>query len=305
MDLALSTSWAAFRYTDALKMLFEIQKLGFSAVELSFNLSASMVDAIVKAHSAESPRVVSVHNYCPFPEKFPRVSALPDCYSLASSSQEERLLAIAHTKKSIDTASLVGAKAVVLHCGRVEIPDHTRELIALFDSGAETSARFRELKDRIIEERRNSVRPFLDNTLKSLEVLEAYAGKKGIYLGLETRYYYREIPSLEETGSILDTFKGSHICYWHDTGHAQVMQNLGFARHLDYLDLYGDRLIGIHLHDVIGCLDHIAPSKGNLDFSIFKPYIKEDTLGVIEAHYPATAQELLESKKYISDLFYG
>jgi len=46
MPLALSTSWNAYRYNDAGSLLFEIKQLGFSNIELSFNLTAQMVDEI-------------------------------------------------------------------------------------------------------------------------------------------------------------------------------------------------------------------------------------------------------------------
>lgn len=296
MGFALSTAWNAFRHTNGNKLIFEIKETGFEKVELGFNLTASMVTEIAELVRNKLIKVISLHNFCPIPDGLKRETALPDCYAMSSTNEETRLLAIKYAKKTIETAKALNAQSVVLHAGRVEIPDRTRDLISLYEKGFSNSADFISLKGEIIKERDSSSKEFLDNTLKSLEELNKFAVKAGILIGIENRFYYREIPNFQEIGKILGYFKNGNIFYWHDTGHAQVMENLGIAAQKDFLDAYGSSLIGLHLHNICGCHDHKPPSKGELDFKFLKPYIKINTLKVIEAHYPATVSELQESK---------
>ncbi len=306
MPLALSTSWNASRYNDARGLLFEIKQLGFSDLELSYNITGSMAEKMHEALKDLGLNIVSLHNYYPIPEEFEREKALPDCFSLSSLDSAEREQAVKYTKRTIDNASFLGARAVVLHCGRVEMADETRDLISLFENGLYESKEFKKKRDGFLAQRSAIASGFISKILKSLEEIERYSRGKGISIGVENRFYYREIPNFEEIGVILDNFKGSNIFYWHDTGHARVMHNLGFIQNEDlYLENYSKYLLGVHLHNITGCSDHQAPVKGEFDFTKLKPYMDVKTIKVIEAHYPATALEIKDSAKLLGGILNG
>jgi len=225
---------------------------------------------------------------------------------MSSLDEDTRSRALSLTKVTIDTAARLNAAAVVLHCGRVEVPDRTAELITMFNNGLASSPILTLLRDDILRQRASLKKQYLDQALRSIDELNEYACRRKVMLGVENRYYCREIPFFDEIEIILDKFRESAVYYWHDTGHAKLMQNLGFLNdHQEFLRQYGSRMLGIHLHDITGCLDHQPPGTGEIDFAKIKPYITARTLTVIEAHHPATANQLIKSAELLRGLFYG
>ncbi|UCB57371.1 MAG: sugar phosphate isomerase/epimerase [Candidatus Omnitrophota bacterium] len=296
---ALSTSWNASRHSRAKDIIDEIKSLGFGQVELNFNLTSKMVEDMVSLKEEGAIEIVSVHNFCPIPEGASRQNASPDMFSLSALDEAERKKAIDYTKRTIDTAVRAGAKAVVLHGGKVKVQERIKELI-LFQ---ENRQKYNELRQQMLKERQGKSKDFFNQTLRSLEELCRYAQRQEVKLGIENRYYFSEIPDFKEMEIILATFSGGPLYYWHDVGHAQVYEYLGFIKHKEILDKFADGMVGIHLHDVEGIDDHRAPLKGKFDFSLLKPYLKKETLKVLEPHYPATKKEVLEGKRYLEELF--
>jgi len=306
MTLALSTAWNYAHAKDGKEIIQEVKKLGFEKVELNFSLTEDLVKDILELVNRRDIEVSSVHNFCPIPEGLAREIALPDCFNLASKDETQRQKAVFYTKKSIDTAKSLKAKAVVLHCGRNEIPDHTRELIGLNQKGLKTSAAFQDLKLKMQKDRNLVSEAHLRQLLKSMKELANYALDSDVALGIENRFYYREIPSVDEIGILLEELKGFPAYYWHDAGHARIFEDLGLVKQNEYLNLYHSRMLGLHLHNVLNGVDHQSPNKGEIDFRDFIPYIKKDHLKVIESHSPlASAQDLVQSKHYLEEVFNG
>jgi len=228
MPLALSTSWNAFRHTDGLSLINEIKVLGFNEVELSFNLTPAMVDDVEKLVNLNQIKINSLHNYCPIPAGIDRPDALPDCYSMSSLDEDTRSRALSLTKVTIDTAARLNAAAVVLHCGRVEVPDRTAELITMFNNGLASSPSFTLLRDDILRQRASLKKQYLDQALRSIDELNEYACRRKVMLGVENRYYCREIPFFDEIEIILDKFRESAVYYWSRYGPCKVDAEPGF-----------------------------------------------------------------------------
>ena len=148
--------------------------------------------------------------------------------------------------------------------------------------------------------RRNNIKPLL----MSFEAIARGADKRKMMLGIENRYHFHEIPDFDETGLILQKFKGAYVGYWHDVGHAQVQERLGITRHKDLLEAYAEEMIGIHLHDTMGLDDHFAPGQGDMDYGVIMPLMKPSLIAILEVHSKVKRDELLKGVHFIKRLLF-
>lgn len=303
MNPALSTAWNALRHRSGRKMALELLGLGFDTLELNVHVTEPMIREIEPMVKQGEIQICSLHNYCPTPKGVRREEAAAVNMPIASPDGFERRKAVGHTRRTIEWAARLGAPAVVIHAGAVPIEIRQREALRLIGAGCQEDARKIVAKDMM---ERTAVRQtYIDSVTASLDELSAHAESAGVKLGLETRYYYGEIPSLDEFGTIFESVPSPALGYWHDTGHAHTMEVLGIASQVDFLDRYGDRLIGIHLHDAVGSSDHRALGRGQIDFPKIMEYVRTDTAIVLEIHGHVSEAEVIRSREIACNLLKG
>jgi len=298
--LSLSTSLIPRPQRSADRIIEEARALGFKAIELDFALSESTVEEVIALKGRWAIVISSLHHMCPLPGGIDPKRASPDTYNLASSDVDERRLAVRTAQNTIRYAAKAGARAVVLHAGSVEVRDRTKELAA--SSGE--PARFALISAEMVRERATGAGAAVDRAIASLGEIVPFAQDAGVLIGLENRYHYCDIPLGDEFSAIFAAVDGAR--YWHDVGHAEALERLDLARHEELLKKHAGRLIGIHLHDIIGLTDdHHAPRCGTFDFSRLVPFVRDDTIKVIEAHPPATGDDVRRAREYLEGLFGG
>ena len=302
--LALSTSWQSGKSTSAEEMLAALKKLEIDAIELSYRISEEQYQQMKAPLVRSGLTGVSIHNYFPIPSARSNSKGSGDLFLLSSPDNEERQNAIRYTTRSIEHAGEVGAKAVVLHCGLVEMNHEMQVLYRYVNSnklGSEEAQLFIRNKLRERDRRKSK---HMDSLLASLDRLVAVAEKQGVLLGLENRYHYHELPGPDEFKVIFNTFEGAPIGYWHDTGHAHTNETLGLIPRQSLLQSYSDRLIGVHLHDAVGLDDHIPPGSGEIDFKALKPFLKSDTIKVIELKPGIPVPAVIEGIRFIREILF-
>jgi sugar phosphate isomerase/epimerase len=276
-------------------MLREIKtQLGFDLIELGQGIRMPLVAGIQKIFGAGEIRVSSLHNFCPLPPEGSGTSL--DRYKFSAVAADERERAVKQTLQTIDFAARLNAPFVVLHLGEVAMPPTTDRLITMAKAGRYLSRKYVRTKIDAVQERERIAPASLQCAKDCLRRVLEYAASKNIKIGLESRRDYEQIPTERELTELLEEMNSPYLGYWHDFGHSQIKENLGFIDHAEWLRAIGPRAFGCHLQDCIWpARDHQPPFTGSIDFEKLVPLLPTNCLFVWEMNANRSADAIRQS----------
>jgi sugar phosphate isomerase/epimerase len=300
MIFALSTHWNASRHTSGETMIDEIVALGFQHVELGYDLRLDLVPG-VKAKVAEGAiKVLSLHNYCPVPVGAPR--GHPELFTMASPDPRDRQSAVQHTERTIRFAVEVGAKNVVTHAGNVEMDHISRELFDLTVAGQQFGPVYERLRLKQQDQRDKRVKKQLQYLDQSIDALMPVLEETGVRLCFENLPTWESIPTELELEQLLQRRNTPRLGYWHDIGHGQIRENMGFVNQERWLERLQPWLAGMHVHDVAPpATDHVMPPLGHINFPRFQRFGALDIVRVIEPSQRTPAEEISAALKFLTE----
>jgi sugar phosphate isomerase/epimerase len=262
-------------------MLREIRELGFDYAELSHGTRISLLPGILEAVDAGEIKISSLHNFCPLPMGV-NYSA-PNLYQFSAERPRERELAQRYTLKTIEFAARVKAPAIVLHLGSIDMKNYTDKLLEMLERGEKGIPKYEKLCAELDEKREAKKESFVERVNEFLKKLLPESESRGLKLGAENRQALEELPLDSDFPFLFREVPSPSLGYWHDTGHAQIKENLGFIHHAMHLESLRERLFGFHIHDVqFPGRDHCAPGSGTVDFAALKPMVKPGHIKVFE-----------------------
>jgi sugar phosphate isomerase/epimerase len=299
---AFSTCWNSHRHNDGRAMLREIRELGFEYAELSHGTRISLVPGIVDAVGAGEIKISSLHNFCPLPMGVNH--SAPNLYQFSAERQREREMAERFTRKTLEFASRVNAPVVVLHSGSIEMKNYTDKLLEMAARGEKETPKYEKLCAEMAKKREARKEPFLERTKELLKKLLPEAESRGVKLGIENRQALEELPLESDYPFLFQDLPNPNLVYWHDTGHAQIKENLGFIHHALHLESLRERLAGFHIHDVqFPGHDHCSPGSGTVDFVALKPAVRPEQIKVFEFSPSLTAEEARNGIHYVKGIW--
>jgi sugar phosphate isomerase/epimerase len=298
MIFGLTTRWNAGRHTSGEAMVEEILAMGFDHLELGYDLRMDLVPGVHKMVQEGTVKVNSVHNFCPVPVGAPR--GHPELFTLASTDPKIREGAVHHTSKTLRFAASVGAKVVIVHAGNVEMARISADLRALSEKGEQFSPRYDKLKMKLQLAREKKVRKQLDYLRQGIEQLIPVIAETGVQMALENLPTWEAMPSELEMEDLCKQYSSQGLRYWHDIGHAQVRQNLGFINQERWMERLQPYMAGMHIHDVVApAMDHLLPPQGQVDFASLKKFAKGDIIRVIEPAPQTPGEIVVEALRYL------
>lgn len=270
------------RYNHMDRFVQDVREFGFTHVELNSILTPEKLNELLKL----GIKVSSIH--CPCPVTTSRLGIAAASLQLSSLDEAERREALRFARATIELASQVGAKGIVIHAGQVEIDSHLEDrLHQLYnhchrEHTEAISKEFENVRQQLIQQRASHAKPYFEAARRSLLELADFAQGRDVKLGIETRFYFCEIPRPAEMEQLLQELPPDLVGYWHDVGHAEVNSRLGFAPHKVWFEKFKPRMIGVHLHDVRGIRDHCAPGVGNVDWDFVAQNLPPSIIKVCE-----------------------
>lgn len=298
--LCLSTRWNAERHETGEALAEEILALGFSRVELSYDLTIDLVPGIRKMVDTGALTVETVHCFCPVPVGSPY--GHPELFVATDQSERARQSAVTHLEESATFAAGLGASVIVVHGGRVEMRQLTRKLIALAGRGRKGSARYEKIKFRLLDRRARKADRYLDSLRRSLDELLPVLTELNVALALENLPSWEAVPTEMELVPLLQSYDSPFLRYWHDIGHGQVRENLGLIAQQPWFEQLRPFLAGMHVHDVAPpAADHLMPPRGDVDFSRFTEAARSGIPLVLEPVPGADPDDIRDAVQFLEE----
>jgi sugar phosphate isomerase/epimerase len=301
--ISFSTCWNSARHTTGDAMLREIKtKLGFESIELDHTVRNSLMPGIQQIFDAGETRFSSLFDFCPLPITTAVTS--PDFYRFSAESAEDRERAVTQAFQGIDLAAQLSATFVVLRLGNVNMSPITNRLIAMAKAGDYLSREYVRMKISAVQERERIAPECLQRVKNCLLRVIDYAAPKNIRIGLKARRDYEQIPTERELSELLEEMNSPHLGYWHDFGHCQVKENLGFIDHAEWLRAVGPRTFGCHVQDCIWpARESQPPFTGDVDFEKLVPLLPANCLFVWQMKANTTVDAIRKSVQIWKERF--
>ena len=249
--LGISSVYYSKQIDDGARLLDELAALGFDGIELEYRVRPETLRQMGRRPGREIP-VFSVHAFFPNPVAVGEKGSGANAFLFSSPERQERDSAVRHGIATLERPSgsargrsccisdgSLSSRSCLRNTGGLSAPRGSRRRSCWRRSprcwrpGSACASRTSML----------CCAPSIGSTARRCVAGCCWASRT---------VFTRTIPLHAEVGLILGEFAGGAVRYWHDVGHALNHQRLGVGTQDAWLEAYGTRLAGTHLHDIRG-----------------------------------------------------
>lgn len=296
-DVAFSTSWWDREVLSADEFFETGRRAGFARFELNHQIPPEVMDEI----DTNRFSIGSLHDPCP--AFIPAKQLERTDVQITSLDEELRRRGVDVLKSTIDQAYCLRARHVVVHPGRIT-GDHSmdEQLRGLYRAGEKGSEKYEALRVKALSDRASRAAAHFDQLMLSLREITAFAEGSGLSIGLENRFHFYELPDYSEMRRILEEFQQPWLGWQFDVGHLQVLSQLGLFDFSAWLEAFSSRIVGVHLHDVVGIVDHQIPGSGEVDFVKIASHLPADAYRAVEVDKNTRRENLASGLQYLAQV---
>lgn len=295
-EYSLSTSCYGTRLATIEAQAFAAVAMGFRRLELGLCEAPVPLNGFEESRRETGIEVASIVTGCLNPR-----SEHMSGTKLGSLDAELRERALISCRRHVQLAERYGCPKVILRGCEVEDPKIKAEAEELKARLAEEEVE-EELQQDVVDlvaMAQKKGQPQVEHLCRSIHTLRAEFPE--VVLAVEPGVTFIDILNFEAMEWVLDDLAKQGLGYWHDTGTVHLRQLAGLPGQGDWLEKYGDRMIGVHLQDAVQDESEMPPGLGEVDFKLVAEFVSNDAEKVVEISSRHGRSEILASVQLLMD----
>ncbi|MDG1498659.1 MAG: TIM barrel protein [Planctomycetota bacterium] len=299
-NYTLSTTCFGDRLGKIEDQVFAGAAMGFRHFELGLSPAPVTMDGLCESRSETESTLVSMVAGC-------RDKRTGDMviWKLASEDEGERERALNSMRRHLRLAEAWQCPRIIVRGTRIgdrDLGDRSDELEArvlregLGEDGVDSPIA-KEIQAMAKEVHAKGQRQ-LEHLCRGLHTLSKEMPE--LTFCIEPGKHLDDLLNIEAMGWLLDDLPS--LMYWHDVGRVQMRECQGLPAQGDWLDRFGNRMAGIHLHDATATKNELPIGLGEVDFKLVAEYTPKGAAHVLEIEASHGRAEILSSVQALINL---
>jgi sugar phosphate isomerase/epimerase len=295
-EFAFSTSGFGTRLRTIEDQAFAAVAMGFRKIELGLSDAPVPINGFEDTRRETGIEMTSVVAGCLNPRSDRMASSL-----LGSPDGDERDQALISVRRHIRLALSLECPRVVLRGSGVGDPKLHAEALE-FNSRLDHEGFTEEFQEDVrtfVQKVEKKSQRQIEHLCRSLHTLRKEYPE--CQLALEPGWQLDDMMSFQAMGWVLEDLSEPSVGYWHDVGRIHVRERAGLPSQGEWLQAFGNRMLGVHLQDAAGQETEMPPGRGEVDFKLLAEYVPGNAVRVIEINQRHGRAEVLAAVQLLVD----